>query len=1255
MGKLTRLFLSGMIVLAMISPGAGWASARTGTAALPATASPGVRLLSADSSGVTLELVVPEFTAAPAGNSVRLEAPGLVSAASPGEVELPVAYALLAVPPAGEVEVRLREADTRKVPEKLPLRRAPQPAPLESELQPGTWAPPGVFSPGEAPAAGLFGTVAPAAAPDNGAPAYFPARPVRIVEEAWLRSQRLVRVEFSPFQLDPAGGELVWHRRLLADVVFSGPASAGVSNTMQPDTDRSLDAVIAGMVLNPDQAPGFRAAGTAPALPQAQSASLGPRYRIAVDQDGVYRLTYADLAAAGVNLAGVDPRNFRLSSQGQDVAVHITGEADGKFDSGDALYFYGQRFRGDRMAARYAAEDDHWPKLSGWQPRLTPQMFEKYTDENVYWLLVDGPAGPRMPAVSGAPSGSAPVPAYYTATQRVEESHIWWSFHFTSEDTWFWNEAAVSISTPVTNIYTTTLSAVAGSAPGSATVSGEVVAFTGSPAINPDHHTRFEWNGVLVEDAFWDGKSARHLFQGEIPLADLNEGENTLTFTPLLVGSLVSDRIFFDFFQVDYPRQFVAVGDVLEFIHTASGAREYRVDGLDTPPAVVLDVSDPALPQWVNGVVSSQQGSSYRAAWEVVHTGPAVYAVAGSGGLRSPLSVSLYTPPDLYSTSNGADYLIITHADFLAGAQALADYRAAQGLRTRVIDVADLYAEFNDGIYHPLAIKTFLKYAHANWQAPAPLYVVLVGSGHWNFKNFTGLNRDYNGGPVYMPPHLVWVDYWQGEVDSSSLLANIVGDDILPDLHIARMPVSSAAELATVIQKTIAYESSAWDAWQDHLLFVADNVPDLAGDFVALSDSIINGHIPAGFQADRAYLNDFTCPPAENCPLVTQAITASMNNTGALFTNYIGHGAIPRWTGEGVFRSSILPAEVTDPTKNHIAALTNIDRLTVMLSMTCLDGYWLHATPDQYSLVEAMLAWPAGGAVGAFSPTGLGVATGHDVLNRAFFDAVFADGVWQLGPATLAAKLALFEAGYSYDLIDTFTIFGDPALHVKSPYALTAAARDPENGGPPGTEVPYKIEVTNLGTKPDSFALAAPDAVWTVTDPGVVGPLAPGEMAVVTVTVAIPPDAINGQSDAAVLQVTSLGDVLRRVDLTLNTLAQDYGVDLSTAVLSQAAPPGSQVVYPITVRNAGAYEDSYTLQVAVAGWQSQLSVPAVGPLAPGETAAVQLTVTIPSTAGGLSDQVEIQAVSQHQPAKTDSLALTTEAVLFNLYMPVLVK
>jgi len=269
-------------------------------------------------------------------------------------------------------------------------------------------------------------------------------------------------------------------------------------------------------------------------------------------------------------------------------------------------------------------------------------------------------------------------------------------------------------------------------------------------------------------------------------------------------------------------------------------------------------------------------------------------------------------------------------------------------------------------------------------------------------------------------------------VDSANLLATVVGDDILPDLAIGRIPVDNASELNTIITKIMAYEQTDLQDWHHNIVFVADSTPDASGDFVAASEAIINEHIPADYHPLRIYEDDYNCTTANSpeCQAVTAAITHTLNYTGALMVNYIGHGADERWASEQILRTTDVDGKKDNPYYNHIVSMHNGDRLPIMFDLTCLTGYWIHTLPTKISLAVNLLKAEDSGAVGAFSPTGLGVGTGHDVLSGGFYDAILQDNIWELGPASVAAKLALYNTGIYEDLLHTYTIFGDPALRI---------------------------------------------------------------------------------------------------------------------------------------------------------------------------------------------------------------------------------
>ncbi len=236
--------------------------------------------------------------------------------------------------------------------------------------------------------------------------------------------------------------------------------------------------------------------------------------------------------------------------------------------------------------------------------------------------------------------------------------------------------------------------------------------------------------------------------------------------------------------------------------------------------------------------------------------------------------------------------------------------------------------------------------------------------------------------------------------------------------------------------------------------------------------------------------------------------------------------SLNRWAHEKIFINEDIPW------------LDNGDHLPVILSMTCLDGYWIH--PDvRPSLMVEMVTTPDKGAAAAFAATGLGVATGHDYLQRGFFASLFDDGVWTLGAAAQNSKINLFtnSSGFNNDLIHTFTVFGDPALQILNPYGLSLAPGAQAAQGFAGTSVMYDFQVTNSGVLTDTYAVAVSGNTWPTTPSLVEIPdLAPGAAAAFSVQVDIP----AGESgwETATVTVNSQGDTGKTQAATLTTFTE---------------------------------------------------------------------------------------------------------------------
>jgi hypothetical protein len=63
-------------------------------------------------------------------------------------------------------------------------------------------------------------------------------------------------------------------------------------------------------------------------------------YRFPVSSEGIYKINYNTLAAAGVPVSSIDPRNFQIFNRQQEVPIYVEGEGDGIFNLSDFIEFY---------------------------------------------------------------------------------------------------------------------------------------------------------------------------------------------------------------------------------------------------------------------------------------------------------------------------------------------------------------------------------------------------------------------------------------------------------------------------------------------------------------------------------------------------------------------------------------------------------------------------------------------------------------------------------------------------------------------------------------------------------------------------------------------------------------------------------------------------------------------------------------------------------------------------------------------------
>lgn len=959
--------------------------------------------------------------------------------------------------------------------------------------------------------------------------AFYPSGNADLIYEGNLRHQRIAVIELRPVQYSPARKLLRKYSRLLVRVDFSyAQAAPARSGRLQYTDDREFERLYKGLLLNYDDAKKLRkpraSALPAPAAQSEESEAL----KIFVSRPGIYKLDYSMLMGSGIDLSQVDPRTFKIRIKGNQVPIHVDGEADGRFDEEDYIEFFGAEAK------------------------------EIYTRWNVYWLTWGGARGMRMVQRSGSPDARiAREITFFKSVLRFEEDHLHQKLQnvqpdpdnlegwFESRDHWFWagieNGSAkneVTVEFPIYDIAQTMVRP---------DFKFELVGCT-----NYEHNVMVSVNGYRAgNEAQWERQDI-YSFDGQIPANSVQEGINQLRLAR--IGTNPADgeskdsypyQFYLNWFEIGYLRKLLAVNDSLEF--SAPEPKEpdkeeinrYNVAGFLNSDIEVFQISNSTAVCKLKDVLvrsyeldqdgrdrikaimkqETEDGFAPLNVPYVAHEAifedrgglPAQYIAVTSSSILKPDRIELDAPSNLKDPSNQADYIIITHPMFIDVAEELAEWRSGAkggGFRTRVVDVTDIYDEFGFGMVNPRAIKDFLSFAYHNWAEPAPSYVLILADATYDFL---GINEEfYQEAPEligFIPSFYLWTTFGQTAVDH--WYSTIDGDDGFPDVYLGRIPVEDISEAQAELEKIMANESGIVNGpWRKQIISVADDDSYAAGDeiFRIGMEEIAQDYTPLGYDTQKIYLKDIAEQVAQD-PLETrrpaQVVEEKIIDAfgkGAVIAQYAGHGGRHVWAHEIIF-------SITE-----IDSMKEAEVYPFLLVLSCYNGYF--DLPGELSMAEGMLRVRKRGSVAMLSATRLTYGTGNVSLNRFLFDGIFKDKLLRIGQVTAISKVrVLLKDGMSWlSQMEEYTLFGDPASRLNIPDYEVHPRLDNATAAPGGKLrlLPGQL-VDSLDGQPGAFSgnmtakASFPDGRESVSNVSVAGGSYTG------VSFDVPADMTDGQ------------------------------------------------------------------------------------------------------------------------------------------------
>jgi len=758
----------------------------------------------------------------------------------------------------------------------------------------------------------------------------------------------------------------------------------------------------------------------------------GSWYKIAVQNDGVYKIDKQFLNNIGVNTDQLNPKHIHIYGNGDGLipaqnnipitddlaknAIIIVGEEDGTFDQGDYILFYAKgphRWDYDPIKNRFV------------------NVRHIYADQSCYFININANEPPlriqNQSSVSLTATHNINSYSYRTVHENdwvnvSQSGQRWYGELFDANLSQTFN---FSLPDPIPNgVSTAHVSMVA--SPGSSgsgiiniLINGSTPSTTAIPS-NSDNYVR-----TTQEISFLNSNST------------ISVNINFNRDAPSVHGYL--DKI-----EINTRRQLSYSGTQFTFRDLESvGTGNIGQFSIQKMPnnGFIWNVHNKNNPTLVQGTFS---GTTY--SFRMPTDSLREYVVSSGNDFYTPSYVGRVNHQNLHALSQ-ASYLIITHPDFLSQANRLANLHRSQGMSVHVVNVFDIYNEFSSGVQDAGAIRRFVKMFYDRSTSPADQinYVCLFGDGTYDPKNRVSDNASSNFIPTYQligvptvenPQYNIVADDFYAILDDSEGMSA----GVLPDVGVGRLIASNAQMAKEIVNKIEHYmkghssfytqnnvncidgvSSSSFGSWRTRM----GNIADFENYFMMNDQEPAYNYLKSNhpeINVEKLYLDAYPAVATlggTRFPEVNHAVEEHFN-FGSLLLNYVGHGGPRRLSGARI---------ITIP---MIEKLNNSDKLPVFVSATC--EFTVFDDPHYLSAGERMFLNPNGGAIAMLTTTRKVAYSVNSQVIAAFFKNAFKRNS-QHQPRTFGDILMhtkVETANSSSDKM-AFSLIGDPALIIAMP------------------------------------------------------------------------------------------------------------------------------------------------------------------------------------------------------------------------------
>ncbi|MCL5031026.1 MAG: C25 family cysteine peptidase, partial [Bacteroidetes bacterium] len=738
--------------------------------------------------------------------------------------------------------------------------------------------------------------------------------------------------------------------------------------------------------------------------------------KLAIIQDGIYRIGYDDLVKYGLNPDEIDPSRIKIFLKGKQIPIFVQGENDIKFNIGDFVEFW---------AEKNYNKDDYRKQVSKGQDYIN--YFDRYTDTTFVWLTFGGEKGARIISQIANQNSSGDTIktyqnklhfekdvklAYYDGDQPRTQLPFW-----LENKVWGWFESWELGGQKAFDLFANSV------VPNSKIKTYVRAISLAAPSEHPNkvHNVGISFNNSNDIDSAFFNKNQTITLAGEFNSNLISNGQNRICIHNIPTG-ISPNNFLLDWFDIEYPRYLSAKydnaryrDDSLYFSINEPIQRENRSIQISqiTSGDLLLYKVKPVLKKFINIQLLGGPSKSLTFS-DTISFDDAFYLVKNEF-VKSPIFLRTKKFINIRNNTIGSDYIIISNEVLKSSVESYRKFiKENYNLRTSAYYVDDIYDEFNFGYKDPPAIKSFLYYAYLNWPEPKAHYLFLIGEANYDYKNNWPIT------PVVKYPDLV-TSFGYPVSDTWYVCFDSLGINI-PQLYVGRLPAINNDQVIYYLQKHMNYLARTYDFFNKRVLLFSGGFPENPGEIEQLknaNDNVSNILLNSVVKP-RVYHFFKTADPFSNFGPYTYETVRNAIDSGAVYISYLGHSGTRTWD-------------------NGINSTQQLDNLyhgnPLMADFGCSTAKF--AEPDIESFSELFVNDIGGQAIAYIGNSSVGFLSVATSVPQLFASYLADTPAYSLGELHFLSKMKLFQESGINDVNRSFNycniLIGDPIIKLKLP------------------------------------------------------------------------------------------------------------------------------------------------------------------------------------------------------------------------------